>query len=149
MIRRAVLAVAIASAVGTGGAARHAHGAEAVKAPLNQPERVGDITLTLAAETCVLQWQRQDRPDSLTLAMPPPCQLHRNKDRLRIKTVGRVHYVLIESSRPHPELPRDCITFVRSLRIEGTDVKVSPHMTKAAACPPFQWDDMMFTALFE
>ncbi len=85
------------------------------------------------------------------LDVPWPCQFHVDKagNVRTIQGAGHV-YVLVESStRVKGASSDDCETFLRSIRINGKRVEVSPHKDRVASCPPFQWDALMFKELFD
>lgn len=108
-----------------------------------------DFTLSAENDICVVSW-RGNSSGMVRLEMPPPCRFHRGRDGIvRVKkAAGRIH-ALVESSRPHPELPRDCITLLRGIAVALSDVRVSRHTAKVASCPPAQWDEKVFTGLFD
>ncbi len=124
-------------------------------------ETLGTTTLTLRSRSgmCELQSSPADgraEAQSITLRIPWPCDFHRNPaGRLRVHRSGQSAYVLVQSSKPRetPGLERErvatlgCETQLQSLRIDG-GVSASPHIERVAACPPFQWDAFVFTALF-
>lgn len=81
--------------------------------------------------------------------LPWPCQFHLNKQgRIREVKQGKYVYLIIESTRQLPE-KKDCETHLRALRIRGKHWQLSEFQDKVASCPPFQWDQMMFNALFK
>ena len=88
------------------------------------------------------------QPHSLNI--PWPCNFHKNKSGdVRIIRSGEYDYLLVESSKPSPENSRDCETHLRSIRAAGEQLEISQHQDKVTSCPPFQWDDMVFIALFD
>lgn len=64
-------------------------------------------------------------------------------------TEGGYTYVLIESRDRHVEKDKQCITRLRSLRLRGGQIYISPHAERVATCPPYQWDTYVFTELFD
>ena len=83
------------------------------------------------------------------LQIPAPCVFHRDRSaRLRVLRRGPASYLLIESSRPRADAAPDCDTQLQAVRIVGHRIEVSPFRERVAACPPFQWDPLMFTELF-
>jgi hypothetical protein len=99
---------------------------------------------------CVVVWSGGGAEQSLQIGIPGPCDLH--------KTLGgdvRVHkdknrsIVLIEHSVPDPTRGgKTCITEIRALAIEAGQATVSRSTSRVASCPPFQWDQVVFTGLF-
>ena len=84
-----------------------------------------------------------------SLDIPWPCNFHKNKSgEVRIIRNGKYAYSLIESSKPAPGNDHDCETHLRAIRATGQTVFISQHKDKVASCPPFQWDKMVFTELF-
>ena len=82
---------------------------------------------------------------------PWPCRFHVDKaGHVRtIQGAGYV-YVLVESSkRTTSASSDDCETHLQSIRMHGRRVEVSPHKDRVAACPPFQWDVLLFKELFD
>lgn len=89
-----------------------------------------------------------EQPTQLQLL--PPCQVHRRTDRsVRVESPQGAPVALIESSRPHPELPNDCDTRIQAVRVIDGKPRVSEHVSRVASCPPFQWDLTLFSALFD
>ena len=85
------------------------------------------------------------------LDVPWPCHFHVDKAG-NVRTIqGASHvYVLVESStRVKGASSDECETFLRSIRINGKRVEVSPHRDRVASCPPFQWDALVFKELFD
>jgi len=41
------------------------------------------------------------------------------------------------------------VTQLRAIRIAGKQLQISEHKDVVASCPPFQWDRLKFTALFD
>jgi hypothetical protein len=78
-----------------------------------------------------------------------PCNFHRTAGgEVRTLRRGEAVIVLVEASRPHPELPGSCKTQIRALGIAGNKVYVSDNTDTVAQCVPFQWDEQMFKGLF-
>lgn len=79
-----------------------------------------------------------------------PCHVHRAPDgEIRVLKIRGRDYILIENSRPHPELLGDCITELQAIRFSNIGIHPSEYMDKVGSCPPFQWDGKVFTGLFE
>jgi hypothetical protein len=84
------------------------------------------------------------------LDMPAPCAFHNDPaGTLRTIRNGKSDYALIESSKAAGAGTSDCETQLRAIRAAGGQVHVSQHKDKLASCPPFQWDRMLFTELFD
>jgi hypothetical protein len=83
------------------------------------------------------------------LHIPWPCQFHKTaKGQVRTLEKAGYRYVLVESSKPK-DGTKDCDTQIRSVRAQGNMVEVSQYHERVASCPPFQWDEMLFRALFK
>ena len=83
------------------------------------------------------------------LAIPWPCDFHRTPDGdIRTMRRGQATLALVETSRPHPEIPGSCKTQLQALGISGRDIFVSTSTDTVAQCLPFQWDEQMFRGLF-
>ena len=86
---------------------------------------------------------------SYSLAIPWPCNFHKSKSgEVRIIRSGKYEYILVESSKPNSERGHGCETYLRAIRASIQKVYISEHKDKVASCPPFQWDKMVFTELF-
>jgi hypothetical protein len=108
------------------------------------------LSLVESSPECLLQWQGHGKTGEVKLQMPPPCQFHQGRDGMvRVVASQGKQYILVESARRVKDPAQGCITFIRALAIALRTVRVSPHVSRVATCPPFQWDEMMFTALFE
>jgi hypothetical protein len=82
--------------------------------------------------------------------IPWPCHFHKDMSgKVRTIRSAQYEYILLESSKPARENSRDCETHLRSIRALGEQLQISQHQEKVAACPPFQWDDVLFTELFD
>lgn len=109
------------------------------------------LTLTAHEDGCTLI-TGVDGTVGRPVAIPAPCSFHRDGNgAVRVMLRDRNAILLIQSSRPHGELPGDCETFVRAVAVgDGDgDVALSPHTSRLAACPPFHWDDVLFYGLFD
>lgn len=87
----------------------------------------------------------------LNLPMSLPCQFHRDdKGKLRTKNVNGSTIILIESwqpeAKPIQDVKKYCDTQIQALVIKKGKV-VLGGVDKVAMCPPFQWDDYMFSSL--
>lgn len=90
-----------------------------------------------------------DRAKAYSLAIPWPCSFHKNKSgEARIIRSGEYEYLLVESSKSMTGNVHDCETHLRAIRASGKQLYISQHRDKVASCPPFQWDKMVFTELF-
>lgn len=83
------------------------------------------------------------------LAIPWPCDFHRRAGGV-VRTLqwGQTVVALVETSRPHPEIPGSCKTQIRAIGIRSDQVYVSEDTDTVAQCPPFLWDEQMFKGLF-
>jgi hypothetical protein len=78
-----------------------------------------------------------------------PCAFHRRRDgEVRVLPDRNDSIFLVESSRRDPANPTRCITEVQAVRVQGRTLRPSPHHDVVTICPPFQWDEVMFRALF-
>lgn len=124
--------------------------AESDEVPIqkNIQEKVDGYTVSLHEKVKKCQLKVGDR--QLELRIPWPCDFHRNlKNELRIKTLDNVAIVLIEASLRHPTMIDSCDTRVQAVKFFKQEVIVSEYVNEVAACPPFQWDDKVFTGLFK
>ena len=87
---------------------------------------------------------------AFSLDIPGPCAFHKDK-RGAIRTIrhGKYEYALVESAKQVNVAPSECETHLRSIRAAGRKFQISQHKDKVASCPPFQWDRLLFTALFD
>ncbi len=108
------------------------------------------VEIKPAGEQCVLIWTGHDRQQEIAAGISGPCALHKTlKGEIRYyKDAGR-NIVLIESSQPDPSRGiKSCITNIRAFAYDEQSFVLSAHTSRVASCPPFQWDQKMFTALF-
>jgi hypothetical protein len=83
----------------------------------------------------------------LPMTIPWPCEFHRDMTgAIRTIRENDAIFALIESSERTG--PKDCESFVQAVKIVAAKVEVSSHHDRLASCPPFQWDKMLFTELF-
>ena len=123
-----------------------------VSGGVNQTVKSGifEFSLTQTEGGCHLLYSSPLSKGKLTLRVIPPCDFHRFPDgRVRIMPTKKGDVMLVESSRPHPNRPKDCYTQVQAVRITKEQIKVSSAISEVAMCLPFQWDDVMFLGLFE
>ncbi len=99
---------------------------------------------------CVVVWSGGGAVQSLNVGIPGPCDLHRNlSGEVRIHKEENRSIVLIEHSVQDPTRGgKTCITEIRALAFDAAQVTLSRSTSRVANCPPFQWDQMVFTALF-
>ncbi len=87
------------------------------------------------------------RPRSVATALPWPCAFHTNpQGQVRSHLQAAASYLLIESSAPTQG--RDCDTRLQAVRVRGDIVRLAPHSSRLASCPPFQWEAPVFTGAF-
>lgn len=111
---------------------------------------LGGMSLRLIEQQGACRITQGGGQSTLALSLSPPCRLHRGADgAVRVESPQGFPVVLIESSRPHPELPKDCDTQLQGVRVVEGRPSVSPHTSRVASCPPFQWDLKLFSGLFE
>ena len=83
------------------------------------------------------------------LRIPWPCRFHTDKaGNIRTIQEAGFAYVLLESSRRTINLSNDCETHLQAIRVRGQSIEISQHKDRVASCPPFQWDTVLFTELF-
>jgi hypothetical protein len=110
---------------------------------------LGGVTLTLEgrAGRCVV---RPTDGEVIELSLPAPCDFHRGPSGApRVESPAGEPTVLVEWSVRDSTLPNDCDTQLQALRMHSGRVQASEHVSRVAACPPFQWDAKIFFALFE
>lgn len=91
------------------------------------------------------------RPDSnpLVLDMQWPCQFSLNKQHeLRIETFRQVPIMMVERSDPDPAPSNKCTTDLQAVRHFKGKLETA-HVSRIAMCGPGQWDQKMFTAMFD
>lgn len=111
--------------------------------------KLAKVTLSLEQQgnSCHIKNSNSSAPPQ-NLNLPWPCQFHTDKSgQPRIIRAGKFDYLLIEAATPLAN-SQDCDTHLRAVRAHGGKWQVSPHQDRVASCPPFQWDNMIFTALF-
>ncbi len=105
------------------------------------------LQLTQDGAACSIRNPASSAP-AMALDMPWPCQFHLNpKGEIRSIRQGKSLYLMVESSRRLSG--RDCETHLRAVKIDGRNWKISELQDKVASCPPFQWDSVIFSALFK
>jgi hypothetical protein len=101
-------------------------------------------------DRCVLKHRSGGQEGRLEVAIPAPCDFHRNSEGgVRSLSPHGVPVILIESSTPLPALPGSCRTLVRAVSLDTPAAKLSEHTATVATCPPFAWDAKMFSGLFD
>jgi hypothetical protein len=114
--------------------------------------RLGGLQLRLEEREAVCFITRSNRGGKervYSLDMPFPCAFHRDPSGdVRVIRNGKHVYALVESVK-HVGGSADCETYLRSVRIVNAELQISEHKDKVASCPPFQWDRIMFTELFD
>lgn len=99
---------------------------------------------------CIVVWTGASGRQEINTGIPAPCAIHKTlKGELRVYRDGNRSVVLIETSVPDPSRgEKSCITQIRGLAYDAQSATLSKHISRVASCPPFQWDQKMFTALF-
>ena len=109
----------------------------------------GKIDIASDSARCVIAWSGKGRAEDLVVDIPAPCALHKDLEgSIRFFDKGGRRIALIESSAPDPARGDSCITHVRGVIFDENGAELSEGISKLAACPPFQWDQKMFTGLF-
>jgi len=103
---------------------------------------LGDLQLTLKQKILTAKGDGGE-VQRIRLATAHPCQFHRDPaGAVRVVQRGEHLIVLVECSRPKNDT--DCDTHIRSVRVAGKKMKLSPKQQHVAGCPPMQWDEYMF-----
>jgi hypothetical protein len=115
--------------------------------------KLGEVRLVLEERGSVCFMKRVDAGGGArfySLEIPYPCTFHKSTSG-DVRTIrrGKYQYALIESSKYAGVSTSECETHLRAIRAAGTHFQISRHKDKVASCPPFQWDRLMFTELFD
>jgi hypothetical protein len=87
------------------------------------------------------------RPRTVATALPWPCAFHTDaQGQTRSHVQAGATYLLIEASTA--TTGRDCDTQLQAVRVRGDIVRLAPHRSRVASCPPFQWEAPVFTGAF-
>lgn len=104
---------------------------------------------------------------TLDLDIPAGCDFHRlpnndvrvfpkdffhfyGNDRKKVeKKYSGVSIVLVEHSVPLETNPKECLTQLQAIRIEGSKIEKSKKPMKVGSCPSGLWDEKNFTAPFQ
>lgn len=101
--------------------------------------------------------------ETFDLQIPAPCDFHRSPEKA-VRLFPRDFYsgkkkqpsnykntqiFLIEHSTVNPDRPNDCRTQLQAIKIVNGKWRVSKSVSKLTSCPPFQWEEVNFTGLFE
>jgi hypothetical protein len=109
-----------------------------------------ELLLSLSSKGCKLTYTAASTEGSIELQLPPPCDFHRSRDgKVRVISLRETDIILVESSRPNSKYPGDCETRIQGIKLTAQQVFVSRGVSRVAACPPFQWDEKMFTGFFD
>ena len=124
-------------------------------------EKIGEDTLVLqnSENKCRMLFNEQ----KIELDLAWQCNFHRFPDG-KIRAFPQAFYnaqdksaqkqyrdtqiILIESSQPLTENPKECRTELQAVKIVKGKLTKSVKMDGLAACPPFQWDEKNFVGLF-
>lgn len=88
----------------------------------------------------------------IILDLPLPCEIHRKPNGSIVTFLNQgEHIILVENSRPHPDLPNDCLTKIQAITLGNglTPPRASEAVATVAACRPYQWDAKMYIGLFK
>lgn len=108
------------------------------------------FTLNQTLKGCELIYASPSKQGHFELQLSPPCHFHRHHDgKLRVMSFDKMEVMLVESSRPDSNYPKDCYTQIQAVRVMDQQVNISQHVAEVATCPPFQWDEQMFSGLFD
>jgi hypothetical protein len=99
---------------------------------------------------CGIRYSRNGEVKTIAMNIPWPCDFHRALDGevRKKKTTGSL-YLLLESSNKYPGSDGSCETHIQGIKLGGDLIVSSEYHDKVASCPPFQWDDKMFTGLYK
>ncbi|WP_332681031.1 hypothetical protein [Bosea sp. (in: a-proteobacteria)] len=120
-------------------------------APVASATEIGPGGATIAPDAgrCLLTWVEAAGRREVDVGLPSPCTLHKDASgKVRLHKRGRDLIALVEHSVPDPARGARCITQVRGVLFEKGAATLSPAISRVAACPPFRWDEKMFTGLF-
>lgn len=107
------------------------------------------IEVVAASDRCTIIWTGSSSSRELAVGIPAPCRIHKDlSGKVRYRMQDGRSIALIESSSPDPSRGNSCLTQIRGVRFDHASVTLSGGVSKVASCPPFQWDDKMFTGLF-
>jgi hypothetical protein len=99
---------------------------------------------------CLLHYSGTAAAGDIKLQIPWPCQFYLDREgEVRTLAVADAEVAVVEHAAPDPESPKDCDTRLHAVRISGRGIRASEYSDRVAACPPFQWDEPVFTGLFE
>lgn len=112
-----------------------------------------DETVLKIAETenqCRVIWSRKRSAGGrVDLALRPPCNFHRQSDgRLNSRGDSKRKVILIESMIGKKDQQGHCKVQVARVAISPSGVSASPNVANVSSCPPFQWDDVMYSGTF-
>jgi hypothetical protein len=115
--------------------------------------KLGEVRLVLEERGSVCFMKRVDVGGGerfYSLNIPHPCTFHKSTHG-DVRTIrrGKYQYALVESSKHAGAGASECETHLRAIRAAGTHFQISRHKDKVASCPPFQWDRLLFTELFD
>lgn len=111
--------------------------------PAGEELTLDDTRLRLDSPGCVLSSRRGGHARSARLGLPPPCRFATTRDaRPRIVQTARGKVVLVESSRH--ATPPECDTVLQAVLVDADGMRVSHDTQAVTACPPFEWDEMMY-----
>jgi len=99
---------------------------------------------------CIVLWTGEASSQEINVGLPAPCALHKTlAGDVRVYKEKTRSIILIETSVPDPSRgEKSCITQIRALAYSAKTATLSKNISRVASCPPFQWDQKMFTALF-
>ncbi len=109
---------------------------------------VGGINMSLHDNSG--KCQLSSSAGKIGLKIPWPCNFHRTKNGdIRVVMINDISIVLLESAILPHGLLRDCITHLQAIKVINEQIYASEYQDKVATCPSFQWDEKIFSGLFE
>jgi hypothetical protein len=110
-----------------------------------------DMTFALVSDRTACRLVQMAPAGDVVLRLPLTglCTFHRDATgALRVMDTPEGPVFLIETSHPVAEGAPDCNTAVLAVRVTPDGAVPAPEPARVAACPPFQWDDVMFLGAF-
>lgn len=108
------------------------------------------LQLTESDAACFVTWSLSGTTGKrLQLALPPPCQFHRSPSgQINFRGDARRSVILVESLEALGDKTLGCRIRIARIAITQIGVTTSPNIAKVGSCPPFQWEDKMYSGQF-
>lgn len=112
-------------------------------------ETLSEINLSLVNNSGICQLIYGDTQAKINTKIHWPCNFHRSSGGgIRFLKIQDYQILLIESSRPHAVIKGNCLTEIQALKLFSNKITMSNYSDRVSVCPPFKWDEKMFTGLF-